>query len=251
MTSNARSDRTPPGDTRGSGFDRLAGVYRLLEYLAFGPLLDRARRAHLDALRSASRVLVVGDGDGRCVAHLASIAPQAVIHCIDTSPAMLAAARRRIPADDHVRITFELADVRRFKVSADSWDAVLTMFVLDCLSEDDTREVIERLAAGLRPGGMWLWADFAEPGKGWQRLWGRLTIRCLYTFFRWTTGLEVRALPPAEQLLADIGLIAADERQWLAGLVRSVRYQRPEGVELGAATARTRVDGCRSGQLGC
>lgn len=247
------NDRTRPrpGPAHPSGFDRLARVYRPLEHLAFGGALVRARFAHLDALRSASRVLVVGDGDGRCVAQLVTAAPQAAIHCIDTSASMLAAAHRRLPPEVHARVTFELADVRGFAVSPDSWDAVLTMFVLDCLTEDDTRAVVQRLAGGLRPGGHWLWADFAEPRSGWRRVWARLTVRALYVFFGWTTGIEARTLPPAERILAETGLIAVDGKQWLGGLVRSIRYQRPPSESGMCLTDPTRADGCRPDPREC
>src|SRR6185437_1080687 len=51
-------------------FDRLARVYRWMEWLSFGPYLSRCRRAFLPQLRDARRALVLGDGDGRFTAAL-------------------------------------------------------------------------------------------------------------------------------------------------------------------------------------
>ncbi len=211
-------------------FDRVASAYRWLEYLAFGRTLQRARTVHLPALADCRDILVVGDGDGRAVAQLATIAGAARIHCIDTSRRMLDEAARRVPAAARARVTFTCADVRTFDAGHDAWDAVVTLFVLDCFDNDDVRAVVERLHAALRPGGRWLFADFAIPARGWRRWRARIWIDGLYRFFRWRTGLAVSRLPASEAILAAAGLVplAVEERQ--AGLIRSVCYERgPRG----------------------
>ena len=62
-----------------ANFDRLAGIYRLLEFLAFGRDLERARFRLLETLAECHSVLVLGEGDGRCLARLARVAPEARI----------------------------------------------------------------------------------------------------------------------------------------------------------------------------
>jgi ubiquinone/menaquinone biosynthesis C-methylase UbiE len=207
-------------------FDRMARAYRWFEYVAFGRALQLARVVHLPALRQCRRILVVGDGDGRCGEVLATIAGTAHVHCIDTSARMLRIAARRVPASARGRVTFERADIRTFDPGEAAWDAVLTMFVLDCLTTDEARQVTRRLARALAPAGQWLFADFVVPARGWRRLRARLWIGLLYRFFRWRTGLSVSQLPPSEALIAEAGLVAVeiDERQ--AGMVRSVRYAK-------------------------
>jgi ubiquinone/menaquinone biosynthesis C-methylase UbiE len=93
-------------------FDRLAGIYRALEYIAFGRDLERARFFHLDRLSESRSILVLGEGDGRCLERLVSAAPKARIDCLDFSPAMLACAARRIVDHEAVqRVTFRQADL--------------------------------------------------------------------------------------------------------------------------------------------
>lgn len=211
-------------------FDRVAPAYRCLEYVAFGRALQRARVVHLPALRQCRRILVVGDGDGRCGEVLATIARTARIHCIDTSDRMLRRAARRVPLSARGRVTFERADVRTFDAGDAAWDAVLTMFVLDCLTTDEARQTTRRLSRALEPAGQWLFADFVVPARGWRRLRARLWIGLLYRFFRWRTGLTVSQLPPSEQLIEQAGLRAIDVDERQAGLVRSVRYRKPADV---------------------
>ncbi|ODS54657.1 MAG: hypothetical protein ABS36_10835 [Acidobacteria bacterium SCN 69-37] len=209
-----------------SGFDRVARIYRWLEYVAFGSSLQRARTAHLPALADCRDILVIGDGDGRAIAQLAVVAAHARIHSIDMSDAMLREAAQRLPAAARDRVTFARADVRTFDPGHHAWDAVLTMFVLDCLTEDEVRRVVTTLAGGLRPGGRWLFADFAIPERGWRRLRARVWIACLYWFFRWRADLAVSRLPASEAIITAAGFVpvAVDVRQ--AGMIRSICYER-------------------------
>src|SRR5690349_6262308 len=109
-----------------TGFDRVAAVYRLLERLAFGRALERARFAHLSALRSCRSILIVGDGDGRCLEAVLGLAREALVTSIDSSGAMLAMAKRRAEAAGHAdRVTFECADIRTMALPIGRHDAVL------------------------------------------------------------------------------------------------------------------------------
>lgn len=208
-------------------FDRVARGYQLLERLAFGRTLHRARTAHLAALGNCRRILVIGEGDGRLLADLVNVAPAATILCVDSSAAMLQLARDRLPAAALPRVSFRQADARTLTPGHDEWDAVITLFVLDCLTDGDVRELVPRLAAGLTGGGHWLWADFAVPPGGWRRWQARIWLGVLYPFFRWTTGLQARHLPPAEQTIESAGLRPVATTTFQAGLVRSVRFVRP------------------------
>ncbi len=79
-----------------ANFDRLARIYRALEFLAFGGALERARFCFLDRLGGCDDILVLGEGDGRCLERLVGLAPHARIRCVDSSPAMLAVAAARV-----------------------------------------------------------------------------------------------------------------------------------------------------------
>lgn len=216
-----------------SNFDGVARVYCWLEYLTFGPALQRARVAHLPSLRRCRDVLVIGDGDGRCLEALVLQAAEARIHCIDTSDAMLRQAARRVPAGAGARVSFERADIRTFCSQEGHWDAVVTMFVLDCLTTAEVSCVAAELSQALRPGGHWLFADFVIPERGWRRLRARLWVAGLYAFFRWRAGLEVSHLPPSERLIEESGLVAVAVREQQAGMIRSIRYAKPSGARAG------------------
>jgi ubiquinone/menaquinone biosynthesis C-methylase UbiE len=208
-------------------FDGLAGIYRGLEFLAFGRDLERARTCYADRLADCRAILVLGEGDGRYLARLVQAAPQARIRCVDASAAMLARAAARL-ADPAIkeRVQFECADAFAISLPGAHYDAVVTLFFLDCFPPAQVEALVARLRASLKPEALWAWADFAVPPRGWARCRARVSLAVLYAFFRWQTGVEARALPPAEAILQQAGFQRTDAKEFQGGLVRSVIFSR-------------------------
>ena len=172
-------------------------------------------------------ILILGEGDGRCLERLVRIAPHARIHCLDASAAMLAKARARIARlGAEARITFQQADARTAALPELTYDAVVTLFFLDCFTPEELGPLVDRIARSLQPGAAWLFADFAIPLRGWTRWRARLWLTLLYGFFRWRTNLGARQLPPSEPRIAAVGFVesAATVRQ--AGLLRTALFKR-------------------------
>lgn len=210
-------------------FDPLAGAYRALEFLAFGRDLERARFRHLDHLADRRRILVLGEGDGRCLVRLLRCAPHAHIDCLDLSPVMLARAAARLDPTDRSRVRFQAADLLATEPPGDRYDAIVTCFFLDCFTASQVAALVARLTARLEPDALWLWADFVLPARGLRRWRAQAWLAVLYTFFRWQTGLAVKTLPPSEAILVAAGGHCEAQRDFQAGLVRSAlfRYPRP------------------------
>ena len=197
----------------------LAPWYRWVEYAAFGRALERRRFAFLDRLATARTVLILGEGDGRVLERLLNIAPEARFDVIDISPEMIALARLRTGNPNRVR--FVCGDARTIARPEARYDAVLTLFFLDCFTEPDARRVIDRIAASLTPNGVWLVSDFAIPASGWRHWHARFWIGTMYRFFRVTTGLEARQLPPIERILAEAGMHRVERHEARAGMMYS------------------------------
>lgn len=211
-----------------ANFDPLASIYRALEIVAFGGDLARARFCLLDRLSDRRSILVLGEGDGRCLERLVRLAPAARIHCFDASPAMLARARARIAGTEaEARVTFTHADLRHTEFPVGAYDAVVTLFFLDCFDAATAAEIVTRAARALRPDSRWLFADFAVPPRGFRRLRARLWLALLYAFFRQTTKLTVDRLPPSEALIRATGFVSAVVRERQLGLLRTVVFSQP------------------------
>jgi SAM-dependent methyltransferase len=198
---------------------RLARWYRWVEYAAFGRALERRRFAFLPRLASARRVLILGEGDGRSLARLLTLAPLAVFDVLEISPEMIALERQR--TDNSARVNFFCQDARKTDWPQAQYDGIVTHFFLDCFVESDACQLIRRLKKTLTPDGIWLISEFAVPDKGWRRFHARIWIGTMYSFFGIAAGLSARALPPVERLMQEAGMARTDQEKARAGLMVS------------------------------
>jgi hypothetical protein len=101
----------------------------------------------------------------------------------------------------------------------------VTFFFLDCFTAEHVAALVGRLRPSLRPGAVWLFADFALPDATWARRRARIWLAVMYAFFRWRAGIEARSLPPSEAILAGAGLARVAVRTLRRGFIRSVVFE--------------------------
>jgi|HubBroStandDraft_2_1064218.scaffolds.fasta_scaffold286387_1 SAM-dependent methyltransferase len=215
--------------TRTPDFNRLAAIYRWMEWLSFGPWLGWCRSAYLPELSACRHAVVLGDGDGRFTARLLAANPTIRIDAVDASSAMLSALVRRAGPDSS-RVRTYLADAREWQPGPptenplrenETYDLIATHFFLDCL----TTAEVQHLAANLRPfasrSAVWLVSDFAIPSTMFGRAVARPGVSALYAAFALFTGLTVRSLPDHSTALFRSGFNLKKRRTWLAGLLIS------------------------------
>jgi hypothetical protein len=203
-------------------FNGLAGPYRWLEYLTFGPWLVRVRSVFLPQLAHCRNVLVLGDGDGRFTASLLHANATVRIHAVDASPAMLQALVRH--AGIHAaRISTQPADARRWQPGPgdEPFDAICTHFFLDCLTTAEIQSMAESLSPSLAPSAVWVVSEFAIPASRFGQFVARPLIWSLYRVFAALTGLTVRTLPDHASALRFAGFVLRERKTRLAGLLVS------------------------------
>jgi ubiquinone/menaquinone biosynthesis C-methylase UbiE len=206
--------------SRAPSFDRLARIYRWMEWVSFGPWLWRCRCAFLSDMQSRRKALVLGDGDGRFSAHLLSKNPAILIDAVDASSAMLAELRRRVgPHGNRVRTCF--ADVRTLTPEDKNYDLVVTHFLLDCLTTNEIASLAERSRSHLQPGAIWVISEFAVPAGWFGRIVARPMVSFLYRAFGLLTGLAVRRLPDHHAALTIAGFSLQRQHPSLGGLLTS------------------------------
>ena len=101
-------------------------------------------------LAGANRILILGEGDGRCLQALLRTAPAARFDVVEISPEMIALARRRTKGFD--RVQFLCSDARTESWPVAYYDAILTFFFLDCFSAGEARGLILALKACAQAG---------------------------------------------------------------------------------------------------
>ncbi|MEQ1946731.1 MAG: class I SAM-dependent methyltransferase [Bryobacteraceae bacterium] len=193
--------------------DRIARLYRWLEYAAFGKALERRRLAFLPMLQDARRVLVLGDGDGRALEALLKSAPQATIDAVDSSAKMLALAKSR---SGEGRVQYHHGDARTLAFPPSEYDAIVTHFFLDCLTATETSCLIRRVRVAAKPGALWVISEFRQDSR-----WTHAFVRGLYFFFAVTTGLQVRRIADYRNALGQCGFVSKSTQTTWGGLLVS------------------------------
>ncbi len=214
--------RTKSSNTDAPNFDPLARAYRWMEYLSFGPMLERCRFHFLQQCVHARHALILGDGDGRFTARLFAANPGVQVTAVDASAAMLATLRcrvERISPQASARLQTIHADLRRFTPIEGPYDLVVSHFFLDCLTDEEVDGLIERIAPHLTADATWLISEFTIPGKGWQRPVARLLIRFLYFAFSRITGLRVQQISDYGAALGRHGFYRSEQGQFLARIL--------------------------------
>jgi SAM-dependent methyltransferase len=208
--------------TRPPDFNRLARLYRWMEFLTFGRWLSLTRRTFVSQFAHSRRALVLGDGDGRFAARLLRANPNILIDAVDASGAMLQGLlRRAAPHAD--RVSVHLADARGWEPSVTSLDPccdlIATHFFLDCLTQAEVESLATGLRSAVSPSAHWVVSEFAIPAGWFGRRVARPLVAILYVSFGWLTGLTVRSLPDHASALRHAGFTLQERRTRLAGLL--------------------------------
>ncbi|MEO8206750.1 MAG: class I SAM-dependent methyltransferase [Chthoniobacterales bacterium] len=202
-------------------FDHLARTYCLMEHLAFGRALERARFEYFGHLKNCRRILLLGDGDGRGLARACQAAPNARIDYVDMSTKMSAQARHRIDSKDRNRVQFRNENVLTAHYENDTYAAVTTLFFLDCFHPEQIQVIIRRVRPALKSNALWLHSDFQIPSSGWQSLRARAWLFVIYAFFRWQTGMTVTSLPSLEIIFSEANFDCKKQTTYQYGFLQS------------------------------
>jgi trans-aconitate methyltransferase len=177
--------------------------------------MRQLRQEAVDALTlpNAARVLEVGCGPGQITRRL--VGRGARVHAVDSSPSMLAVARRAAPS-----ASFEQVDARTF-VPNGQFDVVLLSFILHELPPAELPAILGRLAAVLAPGGRLVIVDHSVPPGVAGRVW-RVVLHLVES-----TAIDAWLALDLSAILADNGLIAAEDRARAGGRARMIVATRP------------------------
>ncbi len=210
--------------------DRIARLYRWIEYAAFGKSLARRRAAFLSDVSDARNVLALGDGDGRALVKLLHCARHASVTYVDASAKMLELARARVlshPADRN-RVEFRRADARLMqwdeRKEEGTYDCIVTHFFLDCFDSCDLPPLVDRIARAAAPEARWIVSEFRP-----ANYFARMLIPVMYAFFGKATGLRTRRLVDHHPELLRNGFRLEKAQHAWGGMLVSELWSRSRG----------------------
>ena len=116
------------------------------------------------ALLNQNNALVLGDGDGRFLAHLLAANPHLHADAVDTSGTMLNLLEARNAARTPHAST-PTTPTPSPSPQPSPYDLIVTHFFLDCLTQPELEALIHRLTPALGPNALWLVSDFRIPDR--------------------------------------------------------------------------------------
>ncbi|HYZ73409.1 MAG TPA: class I SAM-dependent methyltransferase [Chthoniobacterales bacterium] len=213
----------PESDHLHNRFDLIAPLYPVLEQCVFGSHLNRARRAFVDAVVQADRILLVGEGNGRFLTLLLAHKNKGCINVVEKSAVMIRLAKARTRKRREVRCDLKFIETDVLEYSpADRFDCVVTHFLLDLFNPLAQRRLIKRIAELTAPSGTWINADFSPA----RTVRGSFLMWLQYAFFRMASGIQARRCFDESTAAAAAGWTVAEAIPYLGGLVVAKRYQR-------------------------
>lgn len=207
-----------------SGFDWIAPIYGPVEVVVAGTILQRARAAHLGALKDRRSILSAGEGHGRFAALCNAAHPDTRLTCVEASKRMISAAKRH--TGDPPNIEWIPASIPEWRPAPGAHDAIVTCFFLDCFGPESLGRVVDSLASGASRDAIWINVDFSVPPRGIIRWRARACLWLMHTFFRSACGIKARQLAPVAPELKRHGFERVDAKSFNFGFVTSTLWQR-------------------------
>lgn len=186
------------------GFDRLVPFYDLLVWVVYGSHIRKAQAYFLNRIPDHSKILILGGGTGWILKALLSDKNSCEVWYVESSSAMILKARKRDTGKNIIHfITGTEADIpEQIK-----FDVVITNFFLDMFSDTSNEEIARLVISILSPRSQWHVTDFVSTTVWWQKL----LLKVMYTFFRFTCGIEARELPSWDAIIQQHMKINATE----------------------------------------
>ena len=171
-------------------YNRLAPIYVFFEWLFWLPRGIRPRAVKRLDLKPGDRVLEIGCGTGRNLAHLSrAVGLDGCVYGIDISEGMLAKARASCEKNALANVSLIRSDATEYELP-EAVDGA--MFSLSYCTMRHRKQALRYAWQQLKPGGRLLMLD-AKTLSGWL---GRL----LYPLALWTLKVTVLGSPDIDEL---------------------------------------------------
>lgn len=211
-------------------FQRIAPYYDSLAKLVFGHSLDNAQKAFFSLLPKGASILIIGGGSGRILADLVTKCQPRQITYIEASSRMLRKAEKRLLRLDHTLTdpieTLFCCGTEKDIPAGQSYDVLMTFFLLDIYSTKEARALALTLSTHLKASGSWLFADFCVQENSWKRYWQRAMLKVMYLFFRLTSNLQNQTLPDYERIFKDLGYFPVQQKYYYRSFIISIIYRK-------------------------
>ena len=202
----------------GSDYNNAAWFYDALALIVFGKTINKSQSCFLKTIIPGSSILIVGGGTGWILEEISRQQSYGLeIVFVEKSSKMIGIARKRSTGLNQVIFINKAVENSLLEKS---FDMVITSFLFDSFSNSTIDTVFERLAAKLRPGGIWLYSDFIASKK----VWHKLLLRMMYSFFKIVCQIEADNLPDLDLKFKKYDLDLVNEKRFYGNFISGRIY---------------------------
>ncbi|MBB5646315.1 class I SAM-dependent methyltransferase [Pedobacter cryoconitis] len=210
-----------------NNYDSIADYYDVLSRMVFFRAQVKAQIQQLSAVPANSTILIAGGGTGWILEELAKVHSSGLkITYVEISSKMLERSKKRAVKGN--RVEFIHAAMEDFKPSG-FYDVLITAFFFDNFSADNIRLIFNQLNALLKPGGIWLFADFyytKQSGKRWQLL----LLKSMYLFFSKISSVEAKTLINTEHFFEEQTYAVLKTDFYYGSFIKAIIYRKPAEI---------------------
>ncbi|MGI4021097.1 MAG: class I SAM-dependent methyltransferase [Janthinobacterium lividum] len=206
-----------------NNYDAAAWFYDWLAQLVFGKALIEAQRFLVRHIQPEAKILVVGGGTGWILEELARVQSSSFkITYVEISAKMISLSKKKYCGQNEV--TFINRGIEDYELT-DKFDVILTPFLFDNFSEKRSSAVFKQLHQHLKPGGLWLLADF-QVQKSNAGIWQSIILKTMYWFFGWLCSVETKKLITMSPFFRNENYNLSAEKIFYQGFIIAQVYQK-------------------------
>lgn len=202
-----------------ANYNNSAWFYDRLSRLVYGKALVNAQLYLLDFIKPESNILIAGGGTGWILDELTKLHPSGLrITYVEIAAGMMALSQKRNTGQNEV---VYINDAIENVNLTPGFDVVITPFLFDNFTEQTLSTVFNHIHKLLKPGGLWLNADFQLTGKWWQGF----LLKSMFLFFKVICDIEASKLPAIETHFAQNGYNAIAEKTFFNEFIMAKVYR--------------------------
>ncbi len=217
-----------------NNYDKIAHSYDFLSRLIFQNAQLDAQTEQLKHLSAKNKILIVGGGTGwilREIEQLELIGLE--ITYVEISAKMMKQAKKKTRSPQSIQ--FVHCAIEDFKTD-EQFDIIHTAFLFDNFALQRMENVFKQLDATLKPGGLWLFADFDYSTQN-TSLWKKLMLKVMYAFFRKIAQVEAKALVDTDKCFNHTNYKKVHQQKYYSSFIEATVYQKPDTVKTKASQA--------------
>ncbi len=205
-----------------NNYDAIANFYDTLSRIVFQKSIVHAQIFLLKHITANSRILIVGGGTGWVLEELSKIYAERIeITYVEKSEKMIALSKQKNLQRNNVEFVNE--GIEEFSTEK-KFDVVFTAFLFDNFQPAKIEFVFAKLNQLLKPGGLWLYADFTKD-KTSSEWWQKILLKAMYLFFKVTCNIETQTLVDMTPYFSGSHNIVSAKR-FYSNFIKAVVYRK-------------------------